>query len=552
MTCCIRFLSIVIGLILILPGRAISQINFVKVFDERYYEYMTNIIQTRSNHFLMSGIEVEKGDVFAYVIKADSKGNLVWAKRIGPVYRGLPGINSKMIEISDGFIFLSSVFQSGHPVLYKIDEEGNVIWARALNGPPGYYPLSMAHCADGGFIIAGAHTTKEYFHNDIKGSLYEITLIKTDAAGNEQWQRNYGAVDQDVFASSVLECSDGGFMVAGSTTEGSSIDIFLENILVFKTDATGNVLFRKIVGGEEQNIALRMIRTMDGKYVISVAENTSNYLSMMKFTEAGEVIWYKQVIGPQAGIANTLAMLHNGDFVLSGESQKEIGQVTVWIVSSEGNLIKETEHVIAAGKPGRSDGITVASDGDPVLTGSFDYLHSFIMKIGADGCLMKDISLGDDKESCGEEVLLKVTKGFTSYQWSTGAQSDSISANKSGTYVVTVENEDHCFRKDSVQVTFKNCILRDNCKKLVYNAEDLFVPNVITPNEDDKNEYFKVGDNILGSALNVFNRYGSLVYHSDKYNNDWNGGDLSTGIYYYVIQNTCFSKPIKGNLSIVR
>lgn len=66
----------------------------------------------------------------------------------------------------------------------------------------------------------------------------------------------------------------------------------------------------------------------------------------------------------------------------------------------------------------------------------------------------------------------------------------------------------------------------------------VFIPNVITPNGDGKNDKFIV----LGlgrypnTEISIFNRWDNLVYHSSNYNNDWDGSGLNTGTYYYVIK----------------
>lgn len=70
-------------------------------------------------------------------------------------------------------------------------------------------------------------------------------------------------------------------------------------------------------------------------------------------------------------------------------------------------------------------------------------------------------------------------------------------------------------------------------------ADDgLFFVNAISPNGDGKNEYFIIkGLEKLGSAsLYVFNRWGSMVYQSPDYHNDWNGSGLSEGTYYYKLE----------------
>jgi hypothetical protein len=69
-----------------------------------------------------------------------------------------------------------------------------------------------------------------------------------------------------------------------------------------------------------------------------------------------------------------------------------------------------------------------------------------------------------------------------------------------------------------------------------------FIPNVFTPNGDEKNDYFKIlnlPDN--GAELIVTNRNGTIVYENSSYGpetrdvNLWDGGDNPDGIYFYQL-----------------
>lgn len=62
-------------------------------------------------------------------------------------------------------------------------------------------------------------------------------------------------------------------------------------------------------------------------------------------------------------------------------------------------------------------------------------------------------------------------------------------------------------------------------------------PNVFTPNGDGMNDFFFVInlEDYISPSLKIFNRWGKIVYESDNYKNDWNGGDVSDGTYYYIV-----------------
>ena len=75
---------------------------------------------------------------------------------------------------------------------------------------------------------------------------------------------------------------------------------------------------------------------------------------------------------------------------------------------------------------------------------------------------------------------------------------------------------------------------------VVFESCDIgFIPNVISPNADGKNDFFRVEglDFFDDSTLEVYNRWGGLVYESLDYNNNWspNEDELSDGTYYFIL-----------------
>jgi gliding motility-associated-like protein len=83
----------------------------------------------------------------------------------------------------------------------------------------------------------------------------------------------------------------------------------------------------------------------------------------------------------------------------------------------------------------------------------------------------------------------------------------------------------------------------------------VYVPNVFTPNDDAYNETFEITNIQLyhNSKLLVIDRWGVIVYETDGYLGDWNGGNVSSGVYYYILYlNRSDLQPLKGTLSIIK
>lgn len=92
-----------------------------------------------------------------------------------------------------------------------------------------------------------------------------------------------------------------------------------------------------------------------------------------------------------------------------------------------------------------------------------------------------------------------------------------------GSYEITVRDDTGCTIVLSQSVGYDDTI---------------FVPNIFTPNEDDVNETFTIRNLPTdgGIILVVSNRWGKIVYETQDYQNDWNGGDNSDGTYFYRLQ----------------
>jgi gliding motility-associated-like protein len=79
---------------------------------------------------------------------------------------------------------------------------------------------------------------------------------------------------------------------------------------------------------------------------------------------------------------------------------------------------------------------------------------------------------------------------------------------------------------------------------------DIYIPNIFTPNGDGFNDTFVIKHLPPNAILKITNRWGKEVYSSDDYQNDWTGGDVSDGIYYYRL--VVEGKSINGWVEILR
>lgn len=103
---------------------------------------------------------------------------------------------------------------------------------RYLNGGSQDKVKSVIKTTDGGFLFIG-YTTKL---NNTNGF-----LLKVDAKGNQQWYKDYGGKNYDLFYNAI-NTSDGGFLAVGSSnTESFDTAKGLFMGYVVKIDAKGNI-----------------------------------------------------------------------------------------------------------------------------------------------------------------------------------------------------------------------------------------------------------------------------------------------------------------------
>ena len=76
------------------------------------------------------------------------------------------------------------------------------------------------------------------------------------------------------------------------------------------------------------------------------------------------------------------------------------------------------------------------------------------------------------------------------------------------------------------------------------------VPNIITPNGDPRNEYFRLGPD-CPPRLQVFSRWGQAVFEAAAYRDDWNAPGQPDGVYYYLLTYPDGHR-VKGWVEVVR
>lgn len=148
-----------------------------------------------------------------------------------------------------------------------------------------------------------------------------------------------------------------------------------------------------------------------------------------------------------------------------------------------------------------------------------------------------------------KNLVITPVNNFTAYIWSTGSTQNSITIQNPGNYWLKVADSNGCFGYDTISVFQKNCF------------SEVYFPNAFTPNGDSKNDVFKpsVYGNLVSFKLQIYNRYGELVFQTSDSLKGWDGKFkgvvYSTSVFTWQCTYQLVGKMLlheKGTVTLIR
>ncbi|MGG5210711.1 T9SS type A sorting domain-containing protein [Chryseobacterium sp. MIQD13] len=242
--------------------------------------------------------------------------------------------------------------------IVKLGSNGNIQWQKSLGGTAFDEAHSVRQTTDGGYIIAG---TTESSNGDVTGyhGNGDYWVVKLNALGILEWQKALGGSNSDI-ARSVRQTSDGGYIVAGTSTSTNgdiSLNHGASDYWIIKLTPTGSIQWEKSFGGYGGDDANSIEQTIDGGYIVagtSTSTNgdvTGNHGStdywVVKLNSAGDLQWQKSLGGSDTDFGYSITQTPDSGYVVAGTSFSDDGDVTgnhgnfdYWIVKLDttGNL----------------------------------------------------------------------------------------------------------------------------------------------------------------------------------------------------------------------
>jgi hypothetical protein len=143
------------------------------------------------------------------------------------------------------------------------------------------HPVVINLTSDGGYILAGATLSSANGNViDTNHGGYDIWVVKFDASGNIQWQKLLGG-DLDEYAFQIQQTSDGGYIIGGNSNSSQSGDVTQTSrgdidFWVVKLTSAGGISWNKLLGGSSTDFLSDLKQTTDGGYIATGFSRSSH------------------------------------------------------------------------------------------------------------------------------------------------------------------------------------------------------------------------------------------------------------------------------------
>jgi len=233
--------------------------------------------------------------------------------------------------------------------IVKYDNANNVVWKKNFGGSSYDYFNSVVTTEDGYVTVGESEGCGDGDWAEVpeKGS-QDAIIVKFDKDGNIIWKKNFGSSDTSCSFSSVIAEEDGYIAVGNifwydslkgthdlSGIYGNGDD----DGLIVKFDFEGNVLWKKLFGGNRDDSFYDITKAENGYIAVGCSEWKNTYTEgtydwegiygngdfdsiMVKFDKNGNVIWKKHFGGYEKDEFTSVAAVEDG-YVAIGHSHED-------------------------------------------------------------------------------------------------------------------------------------------------------------------------------------------------------------------------------------
>ncbi len=434
--------------VLLIRLDALGNIVFSKTYGNTGNDEGTCIKRTNDGGYIILGrraLTTNSNIYSSLLIKTDSLGNLEWSKVYSLTASQTP-IN--VIETNDnGFVFVGRYTGSNEEgFIVKTDVQGNILWQKAFSGS-GYDMLwDVCLTNDGGYVVSGVSGTYA-----VAGGA-DFIVVKFDSLGNIVWSRVAGNANFNSLYSGI-PTSDGGFLFSGYSIASD------REVHLLKLSSTGVVLWATTYTSTFDEISPAVKEVPGGYLMYTWAYANNNFgvadIGLIRTDTLGNLLYSRKFgsTGGDGGIINTNTLQF-----LSDSTYGAIGYTQSFGYGANGSNVffikTDTQGLVPGGCPSAvytltksnmplTVGTTVNFVSGAFTTPAYTVLANNAVLCSTNPCQQNnpfDIYLGPDIDTCATSVTINAGNSGSSFLWNTGDQTQSLTVDSSGLYVVSIQN----------------------------------------------------------------------------------------------------------------
>ena len=168
--------------------------------------------------------------------------------------------------------------------MVKVDANGTQVWDETHGGASWDEGGGLTATDDGGYVLTG-------WTAGFGAQARDVYMVKTNSAGVKQWENTFGG-EHKSGAGSVIQTSDGGYLMVGSTENTYFSVAWRSDGYIIKTDDSGNLEWSQVYGGINDEGFGCVRDAGDGGFVISGSANSygnDSEVYFLKINDSGEV-----------------------------------------------------------------------------------------------------------------------------------------------------------------------------------------------------------------------------------------------------------------------
>jgi hypothetical protein len=385
------------------PAFTNAQITFERLYGGTNSETAYKVEICNDGGYITAGFTRSQGPGFAnmHLIRTSQYGELLWEFVEGGDLLDRAYSVSANNDGSFVAVGVTTSFGAGQEdiMVVKVDSSGKKLWRKTFGGIQAEEAWDVRETDDGGYIITG-------YTNSFGAQLFDAFLLKLDKNGNQKWMKLYGGGLFDG-GYCVRQTTDGGYAMLGQTLSQGKKGLFY----FVKTDSSGEKIWERTFGGEEEDEGRYFSLTDDGGYILMGKTQSKGAgdddFYVIKVSSNGNLQWESTYGGDKKDTGKSIEPTQDGGYIMIGSSRSFNWLVPrVWImkIDNTGNPIWERN--IGTWNHDHGHHILPTDDGGYIATGHYNRVAAK----AEDTYLLKLDKIGNYNANATDAAVLEIIR----------------------------------------------------------------------------------------------------------------------------------------------